>query len=88
MHLFFARFNNSEALSEEVSRLVQLNPAAVSYIPEALQYFTTSESIINDSADVSFKSILWFFISFNTFYLKFGYCGVLLIHILNIVETL
>lgn len=47
------RFNNSEALTEEVARLVQLNPALVSYIPEALQYLTTSESIINDSSELT-----------------------------------
>ncbi|CAL1289574.1 unnamed protein product [Larinioides sclopetarius] len=47
------RFNNSEALASEVSRLVQCNPASVSHIPEALQYLTTSESIMNDSAELT-----------------------------------
>ncbi|KAF8787808.1 Phosphatidylinositol 4-kinase alpha like protein [Argiope bruennichi] len=47
------RFNNSEALASEVSRLVQCNPASVSHIPEALQYLTTSEGIMNDSAELT-----------------------------------
>ncbi|XP_042899450.1 phosphatidylinositol 4-kinase alpha isoform X2 [Parasteatoda tepidariorum] len=47
------RFTNSEVLVAEISRLVQCNPASVSYIPEALQYLTTSESIINDSSELT-----------------------------------
>ncbi|KAG8200239.1 hypothetical protein JTE90_025015 [Oedothorax gibbosus] len=48
------RFNNSEALANEVSRLVQCNPSSVSHIAEALQYLATSESIINDSSELTY----------------------------------
>lgn len=47
------RFKNSEALKNEVSRLVRLNPLSVSHIPGALKYLITPDTILNETPEVS-----------------------------------
>lgn len=47
------RFNNTEALKLEITRLVRLNPGAVSHLPEALQYLTLPDSVVNDSSELT-----------------------------------
>ncbi|GAB6030041.1 hypothetical protein CHUAL_005725 [Chamberlinius hualienensis] len=47
------RIRNSDILVKEVSRLVKLNPGAVSHIPDALQYLATTESVLNDASELS-----------------------------------
>ncbi|CAH1104235.1 unnamed protein product [Psylliodes chrysocephalus] len=43
------RFKLNDAIISEIKNLVQMNPHAVSKIPEALQYLVTTEAILNDS---------------------------------------
>lgn len=47
------RFNNSEAVINEVCRLVRLYPTKVSHIPDALKYLITSDTILHDSSELS-----------------------------------
>lgn len=47
--LFSCRFKLNDAIISEIKNLVQMNPHAVSKIPEALQYLVTTEAILNDS---------------------------------------
>lgn len=49
---FKFRFKASEALTQEVTRLVRLNPGAVCHLPDALQYLCTPQSVEADSAEV------------------------------------
>lgn len=42
------RFKNSDVVINELSKLVQAQPAAVSHIPEALQYLATTDEIVRD----------------------------------------
>ncbi|UYV78927.1 PI4KA [Cordylochernes scorpioides] len=48
------RFVNSDALKDEVSRLVRLHPISVSHIPEALQYLVTTEGVLNDCPELTY----------------------------------
>lgn len=47
------RFNNSEAVVNEVCRLVRLHPTKVSHIPDALKYLISSDTILHDTSDLS-----------------------------------
>ncbi|XP_013387820.1 phosphatidylinositol 4-kinase alpha-like [Lingula anatina] len=47
------RFQNSESLVREVTRLVRLNPDAVSHIPSAIQYLVTTETVERDSPELT-----------------------------------
>lgn len=51
------RLKNSECIVKEVSRLVRLNPTAVSHVPQALQYLVTTDAILNDSPEVNFSNL-------------------------------
>ena len=51
--LFAFRFRASESLVQEVTRLVRLNPLAVSHIPSALNYLVTAHSVEADAPEVS-----------------------------------
>lgn len=50
--LTFYRLKNAESVVKEVSRLVRLNPMAVSHISEALFYLVTTETLLNDAPEV------------------------------------
>lgn len=52
------RLKNADCIIKEVSRLVRLNPTAVSHVPQALQYLVTTDAILNDAPEVSFSLIL------------------------------
>jgi len=47
------RFRASEALVQEVTRLVRLNPLSVSHIPNAINYLVTAHSVEADAPEVS-----------------------------------
>ena len=49
----YFRFRVSEALVQEVTRLVRLNPLAVSHIPSAINYLVTAHSVEADAPEVS-----------------------------------
>ena len=53
-----ARFNNSDALVREVTRLVRLNPMAVSHIPDAVHYLVTAHSMEADAPEVGMSTLL------------------------------
>lgn len=46
------RFKNSDVIVNELSKLVKLQPSAVSHIPEALQYLATPSDLIKDSPEL------------------------------------
>jgi phosphatidylinositol 4-kinase len=46
------RLKNSDIIVREVCRLVQLQPIPAMQIPEALQYFVTTETLLNDAPKV------------------------------------
>lgn len=48
------RFKNSEILQVELSRLVRLNPSAVSHLPEAAYYLSTTEAVLNDCPELTY----------------------------------
>lgn len=50
------RLKNSDCIIKEVSRLVRLTPTAVSHVPQALQYLVTTDTILNDAAEVIYKT--------------------------------
>lgn len=47
-----SRFMSSESLTKEVTRLVRLQPMAVSHIPDAVHYLVTAHSIEADAPEV------------------------------------
>ena len=49
---FSNRWENSDALLKEVTRLVRLNPGAVSHIPEAIHFLVTPHSVEADAPEV------------------------------------
>ncbi|KAG1666136.1 Phosphatidylinositol 4-kinase alpha [Nymphon striatum] len=49
-----SRYKNSECLLKIVSSLVKANPAAVSHIPEALDFLVTPDSVLNDAPELSY----------------------------------
>ncbi|KAH7934113.1 hypothetical protein HPB49_021628 [Dermacentor silvarum] len=49
-----SRFRSSEALRNEVTRLVQANPDLVCHMPEALQYMITPDFVLEDNPDLSY----------------------------------
>lgn len=50
--LISCRLKNAESVVKEVSRLVRLNPMAVSHIPDALFYLVTTDTLLNDIPEV------------------------------------
>ncbi|XP_065226540.1 phosphatidylinositol 4-kinase alpha isoform X2 [Planococcus citri] len=46
------RLKNSDCIIKEVQRLVRLTPTAVSHVPQALQYLVTTDTILNDNAEL------------------------------------
>lgn len=46
------RLKNADSIVKEVSRLVRLNPTAVSHIPQALQFLVTTDTLLNDAPEV------------------------------------
>ena len=46
------RFKNTDALEKEITRLVRLNPEAVSHIPEAISFLVTPHSVEADAPEV------------------------------------
>lgn len=49
---FAIRFQGSDALAREVTRLVRLNPLAVTHIPSAINYLVTAHSVEADAPEV------------------------------------
>ena len=50
----FDRLCGTEAITAEVTRLVTLNPGAVSHIPEAIHYLVSAQSVEADAPEVSY----------------------------------
>ena len=50
--------STAAGVEREIQRLVQLNPACVSHIPEALDYLVTADSIINEPAELT-HALFW-----------------------------
>lgn len=48
-----SRFKNSDAVVNEVTRLIRLHPTAVSHLPVALQYLIDSETILRDTPEIN-----------------------------------
>lgn len=48
------RIRNAESIEDEVTRLVCLDPIAVSHIPEALKYLVTTKTLLAESHEVTF----------------------------------
>lgn len=46
------RLKNADSIVKEVSRLVRLNPTAVSHIPQALQFLVTTDTLLNDAPEL------------------------------------
>ncbi|KAK4337193.1 hypothetical protein RND71_043292 [Anisodus tanguticus] len=46
------RFKTSDAVKNEVSRLVRVSPTLVSHLPEALQYLVTPDSILTEQPEI------------------------------------
>ncbi len=59
VHLGSRFRTHSEFIDKEVARFVRHNPMAVAHIPEALSYLVSSDSILNESQEVS----ITFFVS-------------------------
>lgn len=53
-----ARLHSAAGVEREIQRLVQLNPSCVAHVPEALDYLVTSDSIINESPELT-HALYW-----------------------------
>ena len=51
------RFKSSETLVKEVTRMVRLNPMAVTDLPSAIHFLVTEHSVDSDVGEVSAKSL-------------------------------
>lgn len=56
--VYVFRLKNSDVITEEVSRLVRLNPTTVMHIPQALQYLVRTDTILNDSPEVYYYFVV------------------------------